>query len=46
MPDTMYRVVVTCSTGGWVFWFATKDEARAYAKEIRRRGNRAKVEQA
>lgn len=42
----MARVVVTCSTGGWVFWFATLDEARSYAKEIRCRGNRAKVERA
>jgi hypothetical protein len=42
----MARVVVKCSTGGWVFWFATVDAARSYAKEIRRRGNRAKVEKA
>lgn len=40
---TTYQVVVTCSTGGWVFHFATKEEAIAYACSIRAGGNAAKL---
>jgi hypothetical protein len=39
-----YRVVVRCSTGGWVFWFPTKERATDYAKGIRADGMEAKVE--
>jgi len=38
-----YQVVVRCSTGGWVFHFATKEEAVTYARAIRADGNAAKI---
>ena len=38
------KVIVTCSTGGWVFWFGTKREAVEYAANIRKAGMSAKIE--
>lgn len=38
-----YQVAVRCSTGGWVFHFATREEAVAYARAIRAGGNAAKL---
>jgi hypothetical protein len=38
-----YQVVVRCSTGGWVFHFATKEEAVTYARAIRAGGDSTKL---
>ena len=38
------KVIVTCSTGGWIFWFETKREAVKYAANIRKAGMSAKIE--
>jgi len=42
----MATVSVKDISGGWLFWFATMGEARAYAKEMRHRGYATRIRKA